>query len=99
MSNPILTTDLRQLGLNHAQLNVSGVWQWVSWEPAGPKAFDLWTLYFYKEFGNDRVEIKTGYNSNDIEFVGMQVDRPSPRASTTHSPSPQAIRSSSREVC
>ena len=73
MSNPILTADLRQLGLHHAQLNVSGVWQWVSWEPAGPKAFDLWTLYFYKEFGKDRVEIKAGYNTNDLEFVGMQV--------------------------
>ncbi len=73
MSNPILTWDMRQFGLRHAQLNVSGVWQWVSWQPAGPKAFDLWTLYFYKAFGNDRVEIKAGYNSNDLEFVGMQV--------------------------
>jgi porin len=26
-----------------------------------------------KEFGRDRVELKAGYNSNDIEFVGMQV--------------------------
>lgn len=73
MLNPIFTADLRQLGLKHAQLNVSGVWQWISWEPAGPKAFDLWTLYLYKEFGKDRVEIKAGYNSNDLEFVGMQV--------------------------
>ena len=73
MINPILTWDLRQVGLKQAQLDVSGVWQWVSWEPAGPKAFGLWTLYLYKEFGRDRVEIKAGYNSNDIEFVGMQV--------------------------
>ncbi|KAA6464848.1 carbohydrate porin [Acidobacteria bacterium AB60] len=71
--NPILTWDLRQLGLRHAQFDVSGAWQWVSWEPAGPKAFGLWTLYLYKEFGHDRVEVKTGYDSNDIEFVGMQV--------------------------
>jgi porin len=73
MINPILTWDLRQVGLKHAQFDLSGVWQWVSWEPAGPKAFGLWTLYIYKEFGRDRVEIKAGYNSNDIEFVGMQV--------------------------
>jgi porin len=73
MINPILTCDLRQGGLKHAQLDLSGVWQWVSWEPAGPKAFGLWTLYLYKEFGRDRVEVKAGYNSNDIEFVGMQV--------------------------
>jgi porin len=69
----IFTSDLRQLGLHHAQLHVSGVWNWASWEPAGPKAFDLWSLNLYKEFGKDRVEIKAGYNSNDLEFVGMQV--------------------------
>jgi porin len=73
MINPILTWDLRQMGLKHAQFDLSGVWQWVSWEPAGPKTFGLWTLYVYKEFGCDRVEVKAGYNSNDIEFVGMQV--------------------------
>jgi len=69
----ILTSDLRQLGLHHAQLHVSGDWNWASWEPAGPKTFELWSLNFYKEFGKDRVEIKAGYNSNDLEFVGMQV--------------------------
>jgi porin len=69
----ILTSDLRQLGLHHAQLHVSGDWNWASWEPAGPKAFELWSLNFYKEFGRDRVETKVGYNSNDLEFVGMQV--------------------------
>jgi porin len=73
MINPILTWDLRQAGLKHAQLDLSGEWQWVSWEPAGPKAFGLWRLYLYKEFFGDRVEIKAGYNSNDIEFIGMQV--------------------------
>jgi len=69
----ILTSDLRQLGLHHAQLHVSGDWYWASWEPAGPKTFQLWSLSLYKEFGKDRVEIKAGYNSNDLEFVGMQV--------------------------
>jgi len=73
MLHSIFTADLRQLGLRHAQLNLSGVWNWVSWEPAGPKAFNLWSLYLYKEFGKDRVEIKAGYNSNELEYVGMQV--------------------------
>src|ERR1700728_4036790 len=35
MINPIVTWDLRQAGLNHAQFDLSGVWQWVSWKPAG----------------------------------------------------------------
>ena len=56
MVQPILTTDLRQLHLRNAQLYLGGVWNWVSWDPAGPKAFQLWDAYLYKAFGEDRVE-------------------------------------------
>jgi len=49
---PILSADLRQLHLRHAQLYLGGVWNWASWNPAGPKSLQLWALYFYKEFGN-----------------------------------------------
>lgn len=73
MSHLILTSDLRQLGLRHAQLHLSGDWNWVSWRPAGPKTLELWSLYFYKELFNDHVEFKAGYNGNSLEFVGMQV--------------------------
>lgn len=73
MGHLILTSDMRQLGLRHAQLNVSGVWNWVTWRPAGPKVLELWSLYFYKELLNDRIELKVGYNANSLEFVGMQV--------------------------
>jgi porin len=69
----IFTSDLHQLGLHHAELHFSGVWNWASWEPAGPKVIDIWSLNFYKEFANDRVEVKAGYNSEELEFVGMQV--------------------------
>ena len=73
MLQPILTADLRQLHLENAQLFASGVWYWASWRPGGPKAFDLWSLYFYKEFGNDQVEMKAGYSTEELEFIGMQV--------------------------
>ncbi len=69
----IFTSDLRQLGLHHAELHFSGVWNWATWEPAGPKAIDIWSLNLYKEFANDRVEAKIGYNSEELEFIGMQV--------------------------
>jgi porin len=73
MIQPILTADLRQLGLRRAQLCIGGVWNWVSWRPAGPKALQLWNLYLYKEFGEDRLEIKVGYVSNNMNFVGFFV--------------------------
>jgi beta-glucosidase len=71
--NPILTADLRQLGLRNAQLNISAGWRWTNWNPAGPKALALSSLYLYKMWGKRRVEMKAGYLTNDLEFVGMQV--------------------------
>lgn len=70
---PIVSFDLRQLHLRHAQLYMGGAWNWVSWNPAGPKTLQLWALYFYKEFGNDRVEVKAGYIANNMNFVGLFV--------------------------
>ncbi|HET9087489.1 MAG TPA: carbohydrate porin [Acidobacteriaceae bacterium] len=73
MVQPILTWDLRQLHLRRAQLYAGGVWNWVSWNPAGPKSFQLWDLYFYKGWGRDRVQMKAGYISMNLEFVGLFV--------------------------
>ena len=73
MVQPILTADLRQLHLRNTQLYLGGVWNWVSWDPAGPKAFQLWDLYLYKAFGEDRVEMKAGYVSMNLDFIGLFV--------------------------
>jgi porin len=73
MLQPILTADLHQLHLRNAQLYVGGVWNWVSWDPAGPKAFQLWDAYLYKALGEDRVEVKAGYVSMNLDFVGLFV--------------------------
>jgi porin len=71
--NPVFTADLRQLHLEHAQLNVGFAWKWATWEPAGPNATAVSTLYLFKRWGDRRVEMKAGYNINDQEFVGLQV--------------------------
>jgi len=73
MIQPIFTADLHQLGLRNAQLCMGAVWNWASWRPAGPKALQLWNLYLYKAFAEDRVEIKAGYVSNNMNFVGFFV--------------------------
>ena len=70
---PILSWDMRQVGLHRAQLYAGAALQWVSWRPAGPKTTQLWALYFYKEFAHDRVELKTGYVANNMNFVGLFV--------------------------
>lgn len=71
--NPVVTFDLRQLGLRNAQLNMGAAWRWTNWNPAGPKTISMSTLYFYKMWGERRVEMKAGYLGNELEFVGMQV--------------------------
>lgn len=73
MVQPILTADLRQLHLKHAQLYMGSAFDWVSWKPAGPKTFQLWDLYFYKAFDRDRVQIKAGYVSTQLDFIGLFV--------------------------
>jgi hypothetical protein len=70
---PILSADLHQLHLRRAQLYMGGVWNWASWNPAGPKSLQLWALYFYKEIGRDRLEVKAGYIANNMNFVGLFV--------------------------
>ncbi len=72
-AQPILSADLRQLRLRRAQLYMGAVWNWVSWNPAGPKSLQLWALYFYKEIGEDRLEVKAGYVANNMNFVGLFV--------------------------
>lgn len=71
--NPVLTADLRQLGLRRAQLNINGQIQQASWSPAQPWAATVSNLYVYKEFGEDRVEMKVGYLTTDFQFIGLQV--------------------------
>ena len=74
MIQPIFTADLRQLHLRQTQFYTGGIWNWVSWNPAGPKALQLWDLYLLKSFGESRrLEIKAGYVSNNMNFVGFFV--------------------------
>ena len=73
MANPMVTYDMRNLHLKNSQLFIAAGLNWVSWNTAGPSSMTMSALYLYKAFAHERVEIKTGYISNDFEFVGLQV--------------------------
>ncbi len=73
MVQPIFSADLQQLHLRKSQLYMGGVWNWVSWNPNGPKTLQLWDLYFYKAFGENRIQMKAGYISMNLDFVGLFV--------------------------
>jgi porin len=72
-AQPILTADLRQLHLRRTQVFMCAVWNWVTWDPAGPKTLQMWNLHLYKVLGEDRVQIKAGYVANNMNFVGLFV--------------------------
>ncbi|MGA9463774.1 MAG: carbohydrate porin [Terracidiphilus sp.] len=73
MMNMTLTADLRHFHLTHSQFMACGFWNWVSWRPAGPKAFQIYGLYFYQAFAEGRVEVKAGYVGNNLEVIGLTV--------------------------
>ncbi|MGA8672990.1 MAG: carbohydrate porin [Terracidiphilus sp.] len=73
MMNMTFTSDLRQFRLAHSQFTACGFWNWVSWRPAGPKTFQIYVLYLYKAFAEDRVEVKAGYVGNNLEVIGLTV--------------------------
>lgn len=73
MANETLTADLHQLHLTHSQFMACGFWNWVNWRPAGPKTFQIYGLYLYKSFAEDRFEVKAGYVGNNLEVIGLAV--------------------------
>lgn len=73
MTNWTFTADLRQLHLEHTQFYICGVWNWVSWKPAGPQGFEIYGLYLYKALFDKRVEFKAGYIGNNLEVMGLTV--------------------------
>ncbi len=73
MFNGMFASDLKFLGLRHAQFFMGGGINRVSWEPNGPDALMVSSMYVYKAFADRRVEIKAGYVNNDWEFVGLAV--------------------------
>ena len=73
MVQPIFTADLRQLHMRQSQLYMAGTWDWMTWNPAGPKSLQMDGIYIYKALGENRAAIKAGYVYNNLEFVGFFV--------------------------
>ena len=65
-----LTYDLSRYGISDGQIVVGGIYNYDTWEPAGPNALSLATLSYYQTFLNRRVELKVGYLANVVEYWG-----------------------------
>lgn len=70
----VLTYDLGQHGNDQSQLIFSAVTGHASWAPKGPSAdIALSRLAYFTTFNNRQWELKAGYLSNALEFVGLYV--------------------------
>ena len=65
-----LTYDLSRYGIPDGQIVVGGIYNYDTWEPAGPNALSFATLSYYQTFLNRRVELKVGYLANVVEYWG-----------------------------
>ena len=65
-----MTYDLSRYGISDGQIVVGGIYNYDTWEPAGPNALSLATLSYYQTFLNRQVELKVGYLANAVEYWG-----------------------------
>jgi len=65
-----MTYDLSRYGISDGQIVVGGIYNYDTWEPAGPNALSLATLSYYQTFLNRQVELKVGYLANVVEYWG-----------------------------
>ena len=65
-----MTYDLSRYGISDGQIVVGGIYNFDTWEPAGPNASSLATLSYYQTFLNKQVELKVGYLANVVEYWG-----------------------------
>jgi porin len=68
----LLTYDLGQHGNDRSQLIVGMTATAASWEPMGPRSKGaLSRLAYYRTFNNRQWEMKIGYLSNTLEYIGV----------------------------
>jgi porin len=68
----MLTYDLGSSGKDQKQLIGAVVSSLTSWEPLGPRTHaSISRLAYYQSFNDKQVEMKVGYLSNALEFIGI----------------------------
>lgn len=70
---PMLTWDLRQLGVRGGQLEVMGTIQKISWNNGGPNFIGFGNISYYQSLLHNHLELKGGYIDNDFEYVGTAI--------------------------
>ncbi len=65
--------DLQRYGIPDGQLAVSGSLLETNWNPGDPDGIGIGQLSYYQTLLNKQIEIKAGYLTNNLEYLGVQV--------------------------
>ena len=68
-----LMYDLAQYGIPDGQVSVSGSILQTNWQPGDPNGINLGQLSYYQTAFNRLLEIKVGYLTNNLEYLGTQI--------------------------
>ena len=68
-----LNYDLRRYGIPDGQITVGAYLVGNNWNPASPNGVGVAEASWYQTAFDKKVEIKAGYLSNNLEFLGTQV--------------------------
>ena len=68
-----LMYDLRRYGIPDGQISGGVSYLQTNWNPGDPAGIGLAQLSYYQTLFNKRVEVKAGYLTNNLEFLGTQV--------------------------
>ena len=65
--------DLARYGIPDGQIAVSGSLLETNWNPGDPDGIGIGQLSYYQTLLNKTLEIKAGYLTNNLEYLGTQV--------------------------
>ena len=65
-----MTYDLSRYGISDGQIVVGGIYNYHTWEPAGPNAFSLATLSYYQTFPSSARDGCCGLGFRDFTRKG-----------------------------
>ncbi len=69
----LVNYDLRRYGIPDGQITIGGFAVGNNWNPSGPNGIGISEATYYQTLFDKKVEIKVGYVSNILEFLGTLV--------------------------
>ena len=68
-----LMYDLARYGIPDGQISIAGSLLQTNWQPGDPNGINVGQISYYQTLFNRLLEIKVGYLTNNLEYLGTQI--------------------------